>query len=451
MTQTRCQGWEFTQETANPPIQAISKQARSVITTLRAKGFDAFVVGGGVRDLLLNLHPKDFDVATNARPEEVRAIFPRSRIIGRRFRLVHVLFGAEVVEVATFRASHQPCDVQASSGRILADNCYGSIEDDAQRRDFTINALYYDPIGDTIFDYVNGLEDLRQGVIRMIGVPEQRYREDPVRMLRAVRFAAKLGFQLEAETHDALLRLRPFLDEVSPARLFDELMKCFLGGYAQPTLQGLLRYGLLEALFPECRALLLAQDPLLQNLLHQVMRDTDARLKQGKPVTPAFLVAALLWPNLYHTLVAQGQGALTSQRAMRRVLASYTHFERLAMPRRFRAVADEILVLQPLFLRREQKYLTALQQHPRFRAACDFFFLRARSAVEAIPEKLVAFWQERYELSAVPGVVPLTDMPPWQPEADQSKQPHKKRRRKRRSTRSKGPASDLMAQENLLP
>ncbi len=451
MTQGRHQAWLMTQETANPPIQAISKQARSVVATLRDKGFDAFVVGGGVRDLLLNLDPKDFDVATNARPEEVRAIFPRSRIIGRRFRLVHVLFGAEVVEVATFRASHQACDVLASSGRILADNCYGSIEDDAQRRDFTINALYYDPIGHTIMDFVKGLEDLRDGVIRMIGVPEQRYREDPVRMLRAVRFAAKLGFQLEAETHEALLRLRPSLDEVSPARLFDELMKCFLGGYAQPTLEGLLRYGLLESLFPECRTLLLAQDPLLHNLLHHVMCDTDLRLKQGKPVTPAFLMAALLWPALYHTLVAQGQGALASQRVMRRILVSYTHFERLAMPRRFRAIADEILVLQPLFLRREQKHLDALQQHPRFRAACDFFFLRARSGVEAIPEKLVAFWRERYEFSASPGVVQLAETPPWQVAENEPGQPQKKRRRRRRSTRSKVSGADLMVQENPIP
>jgi poly(A) polymerase len=432
------------QETAFPPIQAISKQARVVVSTLRDKGYDAYVVGGGVRDLLLNLHPKDFDVATNARPEEVRSVFARSRIIGRRFRLVHVLFGAEVVEVATFRASHQASDVLATSGRILADNCYGSIEDDAQRRDFTINALYYDPIGHTILDYVQGLEDLRTGVIRMIGIPEQRYREDPVRMLRAVRFAAKLGFELEEETHEGLLRLRPYLEEVSPARLFDELMKCFMGGYAQATLEGLLRYGLLELLFPECKALLLAQDPLMHNLLRQVMRDTDLRLQQGKPVTPAFLMAALLWPALYQTLTAQGQAALTSQRALRRVLASYAHFERLAMPRRYRLVADEILVLQPLFMRREKKYIEVLQQHPRFRAACDFFFLRARSGVEVIPEKLLAFWKERYEAAGRGETIPLTQDTslPAEEETTGEQRP-RRRRRRRRSSRLKSSAVEM--------
>jgi poly(A) polymerase len=442
------------QQPASPPIQAISKQARTVVATLRDKGFDAYVVGGGVRDLLLNLHPKDFDVATNARPEEVRSVFARSRIIGRRFRLVHVLFGADVVEVATFRASHQASDVLAATGRILADNCYGDIEDDARRRDFTINALYYDPIKHIIVDYVQGLGDLRAGIIRMIGIPEQRYREDPVRMLRAVRFAAKLGFELEEETHEGLLRLRPYLEEVSPARLFDELMKCFMGGYAQATLEGLLRYGLLELLFPECKALLLAEDPLLHNLLRQVMRDTDLRLQQGKPVTPAFLMAALLWPALYHALAAQGPGALGSQRALRRTLAAYTHFERLAMPRRYRLVADEILVLQPLFMRREKKYIEALQQHPRFRAACDFFFLRARSGVEVIPEKLQSFWKERYEAAGQQGgAAPLVHDMPWPADAEQGalQEQQRKRRRRRRGPRRKAstemPAVDSITQE----
>lgn len=447
MTQNRHDAW-LTQEIATPPIQAISKQARTVVATLRDKGFDAYVVGGGVRDLLLNLHPKDFDVATNARPEEVRAVFARSRIIGRRFRLVHVLFGAEVVEVATFRADHQASDVLASTGRILADNCYGSIEDDAKRRDFTINALYYDPIRHVIVDYVQGLGDLHAGIIRMIGAPEQRYREDPVRMLRAVRFAAKLGFELEEETHEGLLRLRPYLEEVSPARLFDELMKCLLGGYAQATLEGLLRYGLLELLFPECKALLLAKDPLLHNLLRQVMRDTDLRLRQGKPVTPAFLMAALLWPALYQALVAQG--ALTSQRALRRVLAAYAHFECLAMPRRYRMAADEILVLQPLFMRLEKKHIEALQQHPRFRAACDFFFLRARSGVEVIPEKLLAFWKERYEAAGQGGAAPLLHDVPWPVDQESPQEHPKKRRRRRRGPRRKTAAAEMPAVDSII-
>jgi poly(A) polymerase len=226
-----------------------------------------------------------------------------------------------------------------------------------------------------------------------------------------------------------------------------------MGGYAQATLEGLLRYGLLELLFPECKALLLAQDPLMHNLLRQVMRDTDLRLQQGKPVTPAFLMAALLWPALYHALAAQGPGALGSQRALRRTLAAYTHFERLAMPRRYRLVADEILVLQPLFMRREKKYIEALQQHPRFRAACDFFFLRARSGVEVIPEKLLAFWKERYEAAGQGGSAPLLQDQdtPWTTEEETTEERPRKRRRRRRGPRRKAstemPAVDSITQE----
>ncbi|HCL3709001.1 TPA: polynucleotide adenylyltransferase PcnB, partial [Pseudomonas aeruginosa] len=282
-----------------------SRNAVKVVEILQRAGYQAYVVGGCVRDQMLGIAPKDFDVATSATPEQVRAEFRNARIIGRRFKLVHVHFGREIIEVATFRAHHpegqDDGDSRASSnesGRILRDNVYGSLEDDAQRRDFTINALYFDVTSERLLDYANGVHDIRNRLIRLIGDPEQRYLEDPVRMLRAVRFAAKLDFEIEKHSAAPIRRLAPLLREIPSARLFDEVLKLFLAGRAERTFELLVEYELFAPLFPASAKALQANPDYTGKLIRQALANTDARIHQGKPVTPAFLFAALLWPAL---------------------------------------------------------------------------------------------------------------------------------------------------------
>src|SRR5690606_2795605 len=284
----------------------ISRHAISVVERLQKAGYQAYLVGGCVRDLLLDIDPKDFDVATSATPEQVRAEFRNARVIGRRFKLAHVQFGREIIEVATFRANHpQGEDEEDSnqaarneSGRILRDNVYGSLEDDAQRRDFTINALYYDPTTERILDYAHGVHDIRNRLVRLIGIPEQRYQEDPVRMLRAARFAAKLDFEIEKHSAAPIRRLAPMLREIPAARLFDEVLKLFLAGKAERTFELLVDYDLFAPLFPASAAALERDPEYTGRLIRQALINTDERIRQGKPVTPAFLFAALLWPAL---------------------------------------------------------------------------------------------------------------------------------------------------------
>ncbi|MBU2804803.1 polynucleotide adenylyltransferase PcnB, partial [Acidithiobacillus ferridurans] len=282
----------------------ISDSALQVLNGLHRAGFQAYLVGGSVRDLLLGREPKDFDVATDAHPEQVRKLFRRNaRLIGRRFILVHVQFGNEIIEVATFRGSANGKKDESSehseTGRILADNVYGSLEEDARRRDFTANALYYNIADRSILDFSTGMEDLRAGRLRVIGDPEQRYREDPVRMLRAVRFAAKLGFTLDVAAQAPIAACRELLQEVPSARLFEETLKLFLTGNAQTSFEHLRQMGLFVALFPQVDALLDdARYDSARILLQGALQGTDARLLDGKSVTPAFLFAALLWPAL---------------------------------------------------------------------------------------------------------------------------------------------------------
>lgn len=374
----------------------ISPNALRVLYRLRDAGFGAFLVGGAVRDLLVGGSPKDFDVATDATPEEVKALFRNCRLIGRRFRLAHVVFGREIIEVATFRANSDDGSGDRElheGGRLLRDNVYGSIEDDAVRRDFTANALYYAIEDFSVRDYVGGFEDVRNRVMKLIGDPETRYREDPVRMLRAVRLAAKLDFNIDPATAEPLPRLAPLLREAAPARLFEECLKLFLSGHAVASFEGLERHGLLAALLPESAAALASnRSGALRRMLIEGLRGTDERVANGDPVSPAFLFALLLWPAYCRALMslqAQGMHAAEAQRrAADRVTVH--QLQVIALPRRFSTPMQEIWLLQSRFGQR--KRVGRLLAHPRFRAAFDFLALRESASPEHADD--VAFWRE---------------------------------------------------------
>jgi poly(A) polymerase len=376
----------------------ISPNALRVLYRLREGGFDGYLVGGAVRDLLIGGHPKDFDVATNATPEQVKALFRNCRLIGRRFRLAHVVYGREIIEVATFRSNEDDGSgsrEMGDEGRIHRDNVYGTIEDDAVRRDFTANALYYTVDDFSVRDYVGGFEDVQARVLKLIGEPEARYREDPVRMLRAVRLAAKLDFSIDGSSAEPIPRLAGLLSGAAPARLFDECLKMFLSGHAEKSFLGLERHGLLPALFPEtARALATNSSGALRSTLLQALRNTDARVAAEQPVTPAFLFAALLWPAYCRELaVLQKSGAdpaIAQQRAADRVTLHQA--ERIALPRRFSLPMQEIWLLQPRFTQRLRKRVFRLLSHPRFRAAFDFLELRSHGNPEIAAD--VEFWRE---------------------------------------------------------
>ncbi|MGH8279150.1 MAG: polynucleotide adenylyltransferase PcnB [Gammaproteobacteria bacterium] len=392
----------------------ISESALKVLYRLKDAGYESYLVGGGVRDLLLEREPKDFDVATIARPEEVQALFRNSRVIGRRFRLAHVQFGREIVEVATFRAN-RAVDASAAAGpvdpngRLLRDNTYGTLEEDAVRRDFSVNALYYDIRDFSVRDYVGGLADLRAGVLRLIGDPETRYREDPVRMLRAARFAAKLGFHLHPDTEAPIRRLAPLLAEIPPPRLFEEILKLFLYGFGAQSFAELRRHGLLAYLFPRTnQALDGPEHEHVYSFISKALASTDARVAAGKPVTPAFLFAAMLWEPAQsdaQRLEAQGLRAPDALRRAADALMS-EEVSRVALPRRFSAPAVEMYQMQARFLQRQGKRPVRLLTHPRFRFAYDFLMLRA-AAGEADPE--LATWWTEAQTAGVPGEAPAAD------------------------------------------
>lgn len=411
----------------------ISENALKVLYRLKTGGYESYLVGGGVRDLLLGREPKDFDVATNARPEEVHALFRNCRVIGRRFRLAHVQFGREIVEVATFRANRPVDDRDVHSndvtGRLLRDNTYGTLEEDAFRRDFSVNALYYDIRDFSVRDYVGGLPDLKAGVLRLIGDPETRYREDPVRMLRAARFAAKLGFRIHPDTAAPIARLVPLLAGVPAARLFEEILKLFLYGFAQQAYQQLRQYGLFGHLFPRSHTVLNTEAQGFPHVfISRALANTDARVLEDKPVTPTFLFAALLWEPVRQqadTLAAQGTPAAEAlRRAADEVVSE--QIGQVALPRRFAAPMLEIYQMQARFPQREGKRPQRLLAHPRFRAAYDFMMLRAEAG-EVDPE-LAAWWTRIQEAGHVEQ--PVT---PMVGEA----RPAGRRRRSRRRRRHK--------------
>jgi poly(A) polymerase len=431
---------------ADHPISRsqISGNALKVLYRLKDAGFQAFLVGGCVRDLLIGIEPKDFDVATDAAPEEVRRLFRNCRLIGRRFRLAHVRFGYQVIEVATFRAAGAPMapepdldgitdenadgdepldepldehgDVDGNvapptpagnrdrahdeRGRLLRDNLYGTIDQDVWRRDFTCNALYYNIQDFSIWDYVGGVEDVRARTIRLIGDPETRYREDPVRMLRAVRFEAKLGFEIHETARAPFAKLAPLLEHIPPARLLDEFLKLFLAGFGQRSFDLLRAHGLLDHLFPLTAAhLAQARDGTALALIRAGLADTDRRVEEGRAVTPMFLFAVMLFGPVsaaaQRRFDAGAPPPVAIAEAVDEVVAEQNR--RIGIPKRFSIPMRELLALQPRFHRREGRRALAFLAHPRFRAAYDFLVLRAAAGVED-PE-IARWWTELQSLT----------------------------------------------------
>ena len=363
---------------------------------LRDAGFSAYLVGGAVRDLLVGQHPKDFDVATDATPEQVKQQFRNCRLIGRRFRLAHVVFGREIIEVATFRANSDDGsgDREMENGMLVRDNVYGTIEDDAVRRDFTCNALYYAIEDFSVRDYTGGFEDVQARLMKLIGDPEQRYREDPVRMLRAVRFAAKLDFGIEKHTFQPIRGLAPMLREIPPARLFEECLKLFLSGQGAIAFEMLVDLELFEPLFPASAHALDERPTYTHTLISQALNNTDLRVKQGKPVTPAFLFAALLWPALpARVLHLQNQGVPpipAMNGAAHDLIAEQC--ARIAIPKRFTLPIREIWDMQERLPRRSGKRADMLLDNPRFRAGYDFLLLRESAGEET--DDLGQWWTD---------------------------------------------------------
>ena len=359
----------------------ISKAALRVLYRLHDAGYAAYLVGGAVRDLLLGFRPKDFDVATDATPEEVKKLFRNCRLIGRRFRLAHVVFGPEIIEVATFRGTGEEGegDRHIVDGRIVRDNIWGTIEEDALRRDFRVNALYYDISDFSVRDYVGGMQDLHDRVLRLIGDPEVRYHEDPVRMLRAARLAGKLGMRIDAAAAAPFESLGPLLGDAAPARLFDESLKMFLSGNGLKSFRMLEQCGLLKFLFPATARALKRGDAALRSLVEQGLANTDARIGEGKSVTPAFLFAVLLWGEVRDEAQLGIERGLDSTEAWSRAAAKVVgeQCQRVAIPRRFTFTMEEIWSLQPRFEQVQRKRVFRLMAHPRFRAAFDFLLLRA--------------------------------------------------------------------------
>jgi poly(A) polymerase len=427
----------------------ISENALKVLQRLNEGGYNGYLVGGCVRDLMLGREPKDFDVVTDARPEEIRQLFRNARIIGRRFRLVHVHFGREIIEVATFRSvPHAPEEWAESDdvedGEMLRDDLagteaiepgapepeeqlevpepeqrrdrrsrrerhldpvdpsiFGTQDEDAIRRDFTVNALYYDLRDDTVRDYVGGVKDLKAGLLRMIGDPEIRYREDPVRMLRVVRFAAKLGLKIDPKTEEPIRRLAQLLETVPPARMFEEVLKLFHGGHALDTYEQLRHYGLFQYLFPEAEESLAGEEENFPHmLLPQALANTDKRVAEGKPVNPAFLFAAILWePVRERMAILQANGMHPAEAQLRAaddlLRAQQKH---VTIPKRFSFPMREIWAMQPRLARRQGKNAFRLMESKRFRAAYDFLLLRAYAGEE--PQELADWWTRFQEVDA---------------------------------------------------
>jgi poly(A) polymerase len=375
----------------------VSPEAKMVVLTLQQAGFQAFIVGGGVRDLLLNLKPKDFDIATNARPEEIRQIFKNSRLIGRRFRIAHIYFGRNILEVSTFRADHTEATHEDEAeiredGIILRDNVFGTVEQDAKRRDFTVNSLYYDPIHNEIWDYCDSFRDIREKKIRMIGDPDFRLQEDPMRMLRAIRFANKLGFSIEPSTESAFPRKVHLLEFIPPGRRFDEYLKLFLHGQAKQNFTALLRYDALKYLFPGVTAAL--NHPKANLFLTHALENTDLRVREEKTVNPSFLIAAFLWEYLQQ----QKASFLLKNPSVHEVVALTQtismvlseQVQQTSMPKRLSQNVAEIWSMQYALERRRPRQILRILHNPKFRAAYDFLLMR--EIYEVLPQGLTEWW-----------------------------------------------------------
>ena len=375
----------------------VSKSALKVLYRLHKSGYQAFLVGGCVRDALVGLHPKDFDVATNATPEEVRALFGNCRLIGRRFRLAHVRFGREIIEVATFRAAANHVDDDVAhdhEGRILRDNVYGSIEEDVWRRDFTCNALYYNIADFSIWDYTGGFDHIEQKKLVLIGDVEQRLREDPVRMLRAIRFAAKLDLTIDKAILDDMHEHVDRIANVPAARLFDEFLKLFQSGRAEQTFDMLREYGLFAQLFPATDQEL-NEDAAFGDFVRAALRNTDCRVAEDKSVTPMFLLGVFFWaPTRRIAAIRRAEEKMSESQSLS--LASYELLaeqqKRVSIPRRFTVPMREMIALQPRFTATRGKRAMNFLEHRRFRAAYDFMALLAE--VGQFDSELASFWTE---------------------------------------------------------
>jgi poly(A) polymerase len=402
----------LTRDQHNVSRKQMSNNALKVLYRLNSGGYDAYLVGGGVRDLLLGLAPKDFDIATNATPEQIKTLFRNCRLIGRRFRLAHIVFGREIIEVATFRGHHenapkkqqdcQKTSKQSEHGMLLRDNIYGSIEEDAERRDFTINALYYSAKDFKIHDFANGITDINAKLIRLIGDPETRYREDPVRMLRAIRFATKLDMTISKETEAPIAELAPLMANIPPARMFEEFLKLFISGKAQLNFEKLREYDLFRYFFPATAQMLSeGTQPHIERFIIQALKNTDSRINNEQRVTPAFLFAAMLWYPLQGHIarLRDAQPHLSPQDLFFAALSEIMSEQQqsIAIPKRFQAVMKDIWILQEKLSRREGKRAYKALEHQKFRAGYDFLLLRAD--IESTPEnnslqELAKWWTD---------------------------------------------------------
>jgi poly(A) polymerase len=383
----------------------ISDAALKVLYRLDKAGYRACLVGGGVRDVLLGKQPKDFDVATDATPDQVRALFRNCRLIGRRFRLAHIHFGREVIEVATFRAMFDQSndDHVTDDGRILRDNTFGNIEQDAVRRDFTVNALYYDIRDFSIIDYANGLQDLADHKLKLIGDPATRYAEDPVRMLRAVRFAAKLNFEIDPSAVSAITEQAHLLADIPAARLYDEVLKIFHSGYAMRAYHLLREHGLFRYLFPQLDRYLRSEpSEVMLDFIEQALVNTDQRVEAGKPVSPAFIFAALLFPLVHQRAIQIHSERISTAQALQAAAGEVVAVQvrTIAIPKRFSLIARNIWTMQPRFCKTQGKQPQRLLHHPNFRAAYDFFCIQSMVGLEN--HALCQWWTEYQENPATP-------------------------------------------------
>ena len=382
----------------------ISDNALKVMYRLNNAGFSAYLVGGCVRDLMLGHKPKDFDVVTNATPEQIKGLFRNCRLIGRRFRLAHIVFGREIIEVATFRGHHnedQSLAKQDEQGQLVRDNVFGTIEEDAERRDFTFNAMYYDVATFSVTDFANGIRAIKRREVDLIGDPEVRYREDPVRMLRAVRFAAKLDMTINPRTAEPIRELAHLLSNIPPARLFEEMLKLFLSGQGLKTFRMLREFNLLEPLFPMLGRVFAAADSKEIALIERVLVNTDERINTGQRVTPAFLIATLLWyPVEEHATKLQSEAGLNAHDAFNIAMGDVLHrqSQRIMIPKRFSTVVRDIWHLQQRLPRRFGRRAFQLLSHPKFRAAYDFLLARGQTEGGALLE-LADWWTQFQDAS----------------------------------------------------
>ena len=412
----------------------ISENALKVLHRLNQGGYQAYLVGGCVRDLILGLHPKDFDVVTDATPEQIKGLFRNCRLIGRRFRLAHIVFGRDIIEVATFRGHHQSGEDKACEkrgkqnveGQILRDNVFGSIEEDAERRDFTVNAMYYNIADNTVLDFADGMGAIKNKTLALIGDPEVRYREDPVRMLRAVRFSAKLNMKISPASSEAIHQLASLLANIPPARLFEEVLKLLVSGQGVATYELLQEYRLFEQLFPQLGFLASARDGREEKFIRQVLTNTDNRINTGQRVTPAFLYASMLWyPLEEHCQKLVLESGLNQHDAFNIAMNEVLHrqIQRIMIPKRFSTGIKEIWQLQHRLGKRYGRRAYQMLEHPRFRAAYDFLLLRGQIEGGNTLE-LADWWTEFQQLSAEKRKVMLNAL------RDKNGAPPKRRRRR---------------------